>query len=561
MVRSTTRHLPSELRKELLSSSAASSSFSTSAQSGPASVVDTDYSDNETSFLGQQESESFLESLSAAISMNQSILCVELSPDPEGFPIKTVAGLNGQRWRDFNSGDLDHLREYFKYVIDQTCDLCCAYKPTLGYFEALGAAGMDLLRDIVKMIPSHIPIIMDAKQSDINTVTVFARFVFEELKCGAVTVTPFAGQDAIAPLLLYPGKMVFVQAYNSNPSAAKFQEYPSPQNPLYLQIVKEARKWGTIEQVAFEIGQGSPTAYEALGRVRAAAPERLVLIRGVWREGGDLGRTLRAGLGEDGDGVIVTVPQALLECDNPAQQIRNLRDKVNQATAVARPSSPSRTAAPTPQELEFPVVLNTRAPFCFLNSRDNLIVELFDTGCIIFGDHVQASGVTLPYYIDLRTIISNPPLFAQVVSMYAEIVEQLEFDRLAGIPYGSLPTATGLSLRMHRPMVFPRKEVKAHGTKRVIEGAYEPGETVVVIDDILISGKSIVEGARKIESCGLHVRDMVVFIDHESPGVQATLAEQGYRCQAVFGRREIAEVLLDAARINQEQFNVFSQAH
>ncbi len=72
------------------------------------------------------------------------------------------------------------------------------------------------------------------------------------------------------------------------------------------------------------------------------------------------------------------------------------------------------------------------------------------------------------------------------------------------MPYGSFPTATGLALNLSRPMIFPRKEVKAHGTRRLIEGNFHPGETAVVIDDLPLSGQSVIEGAAKLESAGLN---------------------------------------------------------
>lgn len=135
--------------------------------------------------------------------------------------------------------------------------------------------------------------------------------------------------------------------------------------------------------------------------------------------------------------------------------------------------------------------------FVLLNKHPllDLILQLYDIGCIMFGEFVQASGATFPYYIDLRKIISNPQIFHQIVIAYAEILKDLTYDRIAGIPYGSLPTATGLSLHLNSPMIFPRKEVKAHGTRKVIEGNFNPGEVVVIVDDILISGKSVMEVA------------------------------------------------------------------
>jgi uridine monophosphate synthetase len=186
----------------------------------------------------------------------------------------------------------------------------------------------------------------------------------------------------------------------------------------------------------------------------------------------------------------------------------------------------------------------------------DLILQLFDIGCLLFGEYVQASGATFSYYIDLRKIISNPQVFDRVVKAYADIVKNLEFDRIAGIPYGALPTASGLALNLSRPMIFPRKEIKAHGTRRAIEGNFELGETAVVIDDILISGKSVMEGAEKLQSAGLKVEDIVVFIDHEG-GVKQKLAKNGYRAHSVLNISDITETLYEAGRITSEQYNSF----
>jgi uridine monophosphate synthetase len=171
----------------------------------------------------------------------------------------------------------------------------------------------------------------------------------------------------------------------------------------------------------------------------------------------------------------------------------------------------------------------------------------------MFGEYVQASGATFSYYIDLRKIISNPQIFHKVINAYAEIIKNLTFDRIAGIPYGSLPTATGLSMNLHFPMIFPRKEVKAHGTRRLIEGSFQVGEKVVLIDDILITGKSVIEGAEKLKSAGLKVEDIVVFIDHEE-GVKDKLKTQGYNAYSVLTLSEITETLYEAGRIEKNQY-------
>jgi uridine monophosphate synthetase len=311
-----------------------------------------------------------------------------------------------------------------------------------------------------------------------------------------------------------------------------------------LHLANEAKSWGTSEQVALEVGTIVP---ETLARIRQAAPERIILISNLWEEEEtDIARMLAAGLNSNGDGAIVSVSLELIDRHNPAESIEVLRQQIEAERHEIASSNPTCSLW----------VSNV----CLLDKRSyrDLILQLYDIGCIIFGQHVQASGATFPYYIDLRKIISNPQLFHQVLGAYADILKEIEFERIAGIPYGSLPTATGLSLNLGKPMIFPRKEVKAHGTRRLIEGHYREGEKVVVVDDILISGKSVMEGAAKLQSVGLKIEDIVVFIDHEG-GVKDKLEQNGYRGHAVLTLSEIAETLYEAGRLNLEQFEILGQ--
>ncbi|MBV8887723.1 MAG: bifunctional orotidine-5'-phosphate decarboxylase/orotate phosphoribosyltransferase [Chroococcidiopsidaceae cyanobacterium CP_BM_RX_35] len=481
----------------------------------------------------QPEPTTFFDKLNAAIARHQSLLFVGLDPNPEMLPVCYGS-------KEDRDSIIKGLRDWLQFIIAETSDFVCAYKPTLGFYEALGPKGLELLHQTLADIPAHIPIILDAKHGDLNTNTIFARTVFEEWQIDAVTLSPFPGQDQVAPFLVYPNKAVFVLCCTSNPGAIALQEYPNTESPLYLQIVKEAKNWGTLEQLGLEVGTTGP---EVLARIRAVAPERIILARSIWAQSGNLTNILMAGLNKSGDGLLIPVPQELLTSDQPKVQIQSLCEEVNQVRQTIEGSNCS---------VWLPDV-------CLLDRHPHLdlILQLYDIGCIIFGNFVQASGATFPYYIDLRKIISNPQLFHQILNAYADILKALDFDRIAGIPYGSLPTATGLALRLNCPMIFPRKEVKAHGTRRVIEGNFHPGETVVVVDDILISGKSAMEGAQKLQSAGLKVHDIVVFIDHEQ-GVKKRLQENGYCGHAVLTISEITETLYQANRISKEQFKALA---
>ena len=477
----------------------------------------------------------FADKLNQAIATNNSLLIVGLDPNPEMMPSKYVR----------EAGLIESIEAWLLWVIESTSDRVCAYKPTLGFYQALGIAGLQLLERILAAIPASIPVILDAKHSDLNTSTVFAKAVFELWQVDAVTLTPFAGQDHAAPFLVYSDKAVFVLVHTSNPKAETLQRYPTPEQPYYLHVVEEAQSWGTPEQLYLEVGT---TNTSVLSKIRAIAPERTILLRSLWSKKNNLESLIDIGLNSTGDGLLIPIPQDFLSTENLATEVGDLNQKINTFRK-------SKTDKASSCEIWTPdICLLDRHP------HQDLILELFDIGCLLFGEYVQASGATFNYYIDLRKIISNPRIFNRVLDAYGNIVQQLEFDRIAGIPYGALPTATGLALNLQRPMIFPRKEVKAHGTRRLIEGNFNPGEKVVVIDDILISGNSVMEGAEKLKSAGLIIEDIVVFIDHEG-GVKGRLADNGYNAYSVLSISEITKTLYESGRINQEQYNSFKENH
>jgi uridine monophosphate synthetase len=192
-----------------------------------------------------------LDKLNTAIEQNQSLLYLGLDPNPECLPVHY-----GQPENQIDL--IDCLQDWLRSLISQTTDLVCAYKPTLGFYTALGSAGLELLQETLAAIPQHIPIILDATHADLNSSSLFAETIFEKWQVDAVTVSPYPGQDLVAPFLLYADKAVFILCHTSNQAAVGIQEYPTSQSPLYLQVVKEAQTWGTPEQVGLRSGSREP---------------------------------------------------------------------------------------------------------------------------------------------------------------------------------------------------------------------------------------------------------------------------------------------------------------
>ena len=224
--------------------------------------------------------------------------------------------------------------------------------------------------------------------------------MFEDWQVDAVTLSPYPGQDHIAPFLLYPDKAVFLQCRTSNPGAIAIQTYPDIEMPFYLHLIREIRQWGTPEQIALEIGGDRPETY---ARVRKEAPERWILARSIWQENHPLEEIVSEALDTNGSGLLIPVPNDMLSQVTCHESVDKLRQKIETMLIERLANNASCDLWGT--DLRFP----ERHP------QEKLILQLYDLGCLLFGEYVQASGATFSYYIDLRKIISNPQAFSQVL--------------------------------------------------------------------------------------------------------------------------------------------------
>ena len=158
-------------------------------------------------------------------------------------------------------------------------------------------------------------------------------------------------------------------------------------------------------------------------------------------------------------------------------------------------------------------------------STADLAAALLEIGCVKFGAFTLKSGRVSPIYLDLRRLASYPRTLRLVATAYAPLVAPLAYDHLAAVPYAGMPIATALSLALDRSMIYPRREVKDHGTKVAVEGVFAAGQTAVLLDDVATSGASTLDGLAKLRAAGLVVRDVVVLINREQGAVAALAAE------------------------------------
>ena len=468
---------------------------------------------------------SFYAKLEAAAHRNETLLCVGLDPTPEACPAQylSLAQLSRSEVVDRPDKSCDALLAWNRAVIEATSDLVCCYKPNIAFYEALGQAGMALLRATIAAIPPHIPVLLDAKRGDVgSTAEACARACFDELGVEAVTLSPYLGVDSIAPFAAYEGKGLFVLCHTSNPSAGTFQKLslPGGQNdnedaPLYLRVAIEAVGWSPA--VGLVVGATYP---EALSEVRAVAPAAWLLAPGIGAQGGDLEAALAAGLRADGLGILIAASRSITQADDPRQVAARIRNRINAAQAKQRVESKRVEPPPAPHAS------------AGAESQRDLIIGLAELGALQFGDFTLASGKRSSMYVDLRLLVSRPNLMQAAACAYARKLDFLECDRIAGIPYAALPIGMAVSLASGVPLIYNRKESKSHGLGKDIEGLWQPGERVVIIEDVITTGGSIVSSVELFRAAGLVVEDAIVLLDRQQGGV-ANLREAGIRVHSV----------------------------
>ncbi len=464
----------------------------------------------------------FFEQLAERVTSTRSLLCVGLDPR-----VDTPS----------------HAVEQCQAIVAATARHVAAFKPNGAFFEAMGPNGVEALVEVIAAIPDEIPVLLDVKRGDISSsAAAYATAAFEQLGAGAVTVSPYLGRDSIEPFLKHEGRGVFVLCRTSNPGGRQIQEARLESGePLYLAVARTATEWAGPDRLGLVVGATVP---DAISQIRGAVPDHWILAPGVGAQGGSLAATVEAGLRADGAGLLLPVSRAISDAANPVAVVTDLNAAVGQ---VHR----------TVDHVETTTV-------------GSLAVELFDAGCVRFGDFELKSGTLSPIYLDLRTLAGHPRLLQWIASRYISLLgsevspsaglalstllrggSELP-DRIAGVPLAGLPIATAVSLESRLPMVYPRPAVKDHGTRSLVEGPFDPGDRVVVVDDVATSGTSILEAVAGLRDSGLVVDRAVVLIDRGG-GAAASLAAAGIALQSVMQLTDVVGWLLAFGRISESE--------
>ena len=180
---------------------------------------------------------------------------------------------------------------------------------------------------------------------------------------------------------------------------------------------------------------------------------------------------------------------------------------------------------------------------------------LYKNDIIKFGNFTLASGKDSSYYIDLRLVPSFPHEFRKMIkNLQNLIIEKTgldNFESLASVPTGCLVITSALAIEIVKPLIYVRNKPKEHGTTKSIEGKTSEGMRVVMVDDVITTGTSVLNGIKQLKESGLSISDVFVIINRLE-GADKAFSDMGVQIHQLTDILEITNILVQEKLIGEE---------
>ncbi len=265
-----------------------------------------------------------IEKLNKRIDAINSLVCVGLDSALEKIP----SHLQKERYPQF---------AFNKTIIDATASMVCAYKPNSAFYEARGEAGMKELKMTFDYIHNNHPeivTILDAKRADIGSTNEgYVKYIFDYLNADAVTLHPYLGKEALQPFLNREDKACIILCRTSNPGAGEFQDLNVRHSgeeqsddsridsglsvhsriarmTMYEYVAQQVSKsWNSNNNCMLVVGATYP---EEMKKIRFLVGDMPFLVPGIGAQGGDVEKTVHAGLDKKKRGIIINSSRGII---------------------------------------------------------------------------------------------------------------------------------------------------------------------------------------------------------------------------------------------------------
>ena len=167
--------------------------------------------------------------------------------------------------------------------------------------------------------------------------------------------------------------------------------------------------------------------------------------------------------------------------------------------------------------------------------------------------YTWSSGMKSPIYCDNRLTLSYPDVRNLIIDALVEAIRPLNADVIAGTATAGIPHATLVADRLGLPLVYVRSSAKGHGKGNQIEGRFEPGARVVVIEDLLSTGSSSIEAAKAIQKAGGEVIKIQAIFSYSLSRLHINLLDSGFTAHALITLLDVLEVAVKKRIISKEE--------
>ncbi|MFT8361716.1 MAG: orotate phosphoribosyltransferase [Sporolactobacillus sp.] len=195
-----------------------------------------------------------------------------------------------------------------------------------------------------------------------------------------------------------------------------------------------------------------------------------------------------------------------------------------------------------------------------MDSKQVIAKHLLDIEAVVLSPNepfTWASGIHSPVYCDNRLILAYPEVRADVVNAFVNLIrtEYPEAEVIAGTATAGIPHAALIAEAMHLPMAYVRSSAKSHGRKKQIEGIVNPDQKVVVIDDLISTGGSVLTAVHALEDVGAKVLGVAAIFTYLLPKADVNFYEAGVDLHTLTDFETLIQLAVEEGTISSGQLD------